>query len=185
MLVIYMRHGETTKAADGKVSNYDAPLTLEGKFQAARTTKYIKNENIACVYAAPSIRTRQTAEIVAKKIHAPLVIVDGLRERIGIKKEDIKSVSDQEFFDNYLNRNYKNNEKETCEKYIKRNFEIIDDIIKKHKDKNQNVLIVGHSSMLYALSAYFHGLQKDGDVIWMQCSNCATVKFSTDHCSTK
>ena len=47
---------------------------------------------------------------------------------------------------------------------------------KKHKEKDESVIVVAHSSTLYALATFVNGVPENRKIVWMQCSNCAVVK---------
>lgn len=42
---------------------------------------------------------------------------------------------------------------------------------------NQNIVVVAHSSTLYALNAFLNGIPYHGQITWLQCNNGAVVKF--------
>ena len=70
-LIYIVRHGETDANVKGLVNdkNVITPLNKTGKMQAAKTGKYFKkyrcktNSSIK-IYSSPSIRTKETAELV-------------------------------------------------------------------------------------------------------------------------
>lgn len=71
MKKIYLiRHAESQANAHGILagSDYESPLTEEGKKQAREAGQYLKDKNIECIVASPMERTRHTAEIIAREI---------------------------------------------------------------------------------------------------------------------
>jgi len=70
-----VRHGE-------KVRNIgDPPLTEKGILQAKDTGIYFKNQRLQKIIASPSLRTRQTAEIIADALALEVTFSDLLKER--------------------------------------------------------------------------------------------------------
>lgn len=179
MRLIYMRHGVARKPRNSQISKYDSKLTLRGWFETLFSVKYVRPENIKKIYCSPCTRTLQTAKIVSKMLGVEFEIVDDLKERTGIKRKDIVNEEDRGFYENYLNLNFSGGSREVCRGYFDRNFGAFADIIKKHEEKNENALIIAHSSTLYVLAAFFFGLPEDGQVVWMQCSNSSVIKFDT------
>ena len=173
MRICFIRHGSDIKP---KILGEDTPLSMQGIRQIKNAIRYYDKENIKAVYSSPCKRAVQTAEIIAKRYHVPVVILEGLAER---KKFDYKKDSPEEklFMDNYLNYAFDTDLFESCKKYIDRNFEAFDTIVKNHYDKNENVIVVGHSATLYALNTYFKGIPKDKQIIWLQCGNCSMIKY--------
>lgn len=179
MKLVYMRHGIAKKPRRSQFSKFDSKLTLVGTFETLSSIRYICDENIKKIYCSPCIRTLQTARIASKKLGVEIEIVDDLRERVIVNPHDIKTEEDRIFYENYLNLNYQGEGREVCRQYFDRNFAVFSKIIKEHEERDENILIVAHSSTLYALSAFFFGLPEDGKVVWMQCSNSSVIKFDT------
>jgi isoleucyl-tRNA synthetase len=68
--IILLRHAESTKNVAGI---YDSslgrfPLTKKGEFDAQRLAKLLKKEKIDLIFSSPIKRTKQTAEIIGKKL---------------------------------------------------------------------------------------------------------------------
>ncbi|MFA5240703.1 MAG: histidine phosphatase family protein [Phycisphaerae bacterium] len=71
MKIILIRHGESEHNA--KLSeDKDSPLTKKGKKQAEYLGKKLKKLNISKIYVSKMIRAKETAEIISKKINAPI-----------------------------------------------------------------------------------------------------------------
>ncbi len=77
-----VRHGESEgnliPVYQGQLPGTD--LTTRGRAQAAATGDMLSNERIARIYCSPLARTRQTAEEIAKKTGAEVVVDERLRE---------------------------------------------------------------------------------------------------------
>jgi broad specificity phosphatase PhoE len=77
-----VRHGENlaniTKEFSYRAVDY--PLTPKGAIQAGQTAEHFIGQGIGAIYASPLLRARQTAEILARRIAAPVYIREALRE---------------------------------------------------------------------------------------------------------
>ena len=76
------RHGQTDMNLAGRWqgSSIDLPLNATGLEQAYQLASELQFSGIQAVFSSPLKRAVQTAEIVAKALHAPLKIEDGLIE---------------------------------------------------------------------------------------------------------
>lgn len=173
--IFFLRHGE---------ANNDK-LTSIGKKQAKKIVKQLDYENIAKIYCSPLDRCKQTADIIAKKLNLDVEIINDLKERTKI----LSPVNEQEkeVNENYLNYNYKNPNYDTCFDHINRNFKAFNQIIDNHIDNDENILIIAHSSTIYALNAYICGIPENGKIHWMRVGNCSKVcyEISKKHYSNK
>jgi len=95
----FIRHGQTDLNING-IAPHDldlqVPLNKEGKSQAARAAKLLKNKGIKIILASPLIRAKQTAEILNKELNVPIIYDNGLKEaNWGIKEgENINKASE-------------------------------------------------------------------------------------------
>ena len=88
MTTIYLlRHGESEANVRRIFSNgkLDLPLTALGRDQAARAGRWLRHKGISHVYAAPLLRARQTAHVLAEQLGLgePEVIQDLDEVRVG------------------------------------------------------------------------------------------------------
>ena len=173
MRICFIRHASDIKS---KVLGEDTSISMAGKMQVKQAIRYYDKERAKVIYTSPCKRALQTAEIIAKRYNIPIVVMPELAERI---KYDYQKGSEQEriFMENYLNYDFDTDEFESCKKYIDRNFKAFDQIIANHYEKDENVILVGHSATLYALNTYFTGIPKDNQIVWLQCGNCSMIKF--------
>jgi len=79
--IYVVRHGETDANVKEKVNdkNVITPLNDLGKTQATKTGKYLKKfrcKNGCKIYASPSIRTKETAELIAKQLKVKNITYD-------------------------------------------------------------------------------------------------------------
>ncbi len=70
-----VRHGRTTLNAQGRFrGRNDVPLDDRGLADAAEAARALAGSGIVAVHASPLLRTRQTAEAVARATDAPIEI---------------------------------------------------------------------------------------------------------------
>jgi broad specificity phosphatase PhoE len=83
MSTIYLiRHGENhanvTKEFSYKYVDYS--LTPKGVLQAKQTAAYLRDKNIAALYASPLKRAIETADIIGTVLRLPVIIMEQFRE---------------------------------------------------------------------------------------------------------
>src|SRR5437870_1835986 len=76
MKLLLIRHSEPDPGRDA----FDPPLTETGRRLAAATGDWLAGEDITTVYSSAARRARQTAELIAERIGAPVVEREGLAE---------------------------------------------------------------------------------------------------------
>ncbi|MFH1509945.1 MAG: histidine phosphatase family protein [Candidatus Nealsonbacteria bacterium] len=158
-----LRHGESLKNIKGFESSWPektiVPLTKKGIKEAKRVAKKAKNKKINLIFSSDLLRTKQTAEIIAKELGIKVKLDKRLRE-IGLGLFNGKSVKEYgSFWDKarilnpfqyYLKRyeisapkgeNYKD-----VEKRLKMFIKEIDG-----KYKGKNIIIVSHGRPLTLL----------------------------------
>lgn len=167
MKIIFIRHGEAN-INTGK-------LTFNGKRQVKNILKYLKDEKISAIYCSPRTRALQSTNILNAKLKVPVFIQNNLNERqlLPLGKEKFK----EDYDNNYLNYTYENSHFETCKNFIDRNLKVFEKIKNKHK-KDNAVIIIAHSATLSALNAFVNGIPKDNQILWLQCSNGAVIKYN-------
>ena len=170
MKLIYVRHGE--------VAIPNGPLSERGIKQAEGTIDYIAPEAPVKIYCSPQLRAKQTAEIIAKGLNLEVEVLQELNERMQVSIDDEEALIIE---NNYFNYDYKNDRIQTCRDFIEKNFEGFYKIMANHKEKNESVIGVAHSSTLYALATFVNGVPENRKIVWMQCSNCAVVKFFVEN----
>src|SRR3569833_2606854 len=81
--VIYVRHG-LTNFPNNRIycdDREDPALNAEGTQHAEDAAALLAQQKIDAIYASPSLRTRSTAEAIAKAAGAEIQFVPALRER--------------------------------------------------------------------------------------------------------
>ena len=80
--IYLIRHGATVWSYGDQryCGSTDLELSEQGLREAERIADRLANESLATVYATPLVRSRQTAEAVAKRHHVQVEVVTDLRE---------------------------------------------------------------------------------------------------------
>lgn len=164
MRIYFMRHGDYKKESLNKL----------GKKQVKYSSRYLENMNISCVYSSPITRCMESALIANKILKKEIIIDERLREREKIAA--MRTSDNEKWFKNYLNVNYSSKNPEGAKQFFSRISDFVNDIKAKHNDED-SVLVVGHSSTLYALAAYFY--EVEDEAVWMAMGNASIVCFET------
>lgn len=163
-----MRHGQSkgnvTELVSSKIDNID-PLTELGQSQVSESVAKFSGERVDIVIASPIMRTKQTAEIVAKHFGAQLVFDERLVE-IDAGEFEGKNWSD---FHNYLNDyegsnwfSHKIPGGESLQDVLVRVGEALYDAEQKYQ--NKNILFVTHGGpawLMYVANGQFTPNGKD------------------------
>jgi phosphohistidine phosphatase len=80
MKLLFLRHGIAEDAA-GDMSDFDRALTKEGRGELEQIARGLRRLGVKpdIILSSPLIRARQTAELVAPVLQAPVQIVDELQ----------------------------------------------------------------------------------------------------------
>jgi len=149
-MIIFLRHAQaennTKRILAGRTEG--VPLTKTGIEQAERISEYLKPLDISAIYSSPIERASHTAEIVAKNRSLEVVLDERLTE---IDMGKFTRMNYDDMFAKYGNiflKFYENDpviaehEVETFPDVQKRILDMVDHVLKKHK--NENVILVTH-----------------------------------------
>jgi len=143
--ICLVRHGETDWNAAKRIQGRtDIPLNDTGKWQAEQTGLYLKDVHWDVVISSPLTRAKETAHLILKHVHAPLVIMDDFIER---DYGDAEGMSFEERQKLFPNKQYPN--MEPLETIQNRMLEGIEKVRAAYPD--QHVLIVAHGAAIHAL----------------------------------
>lgn len=140
--IYFVRHGQKEKKPG------DPQLTSKGIQQARETALFLKNLEIQSIYSSPYLRTKQTADIIAKQFQLPVITDGRLNERLNWGDRDNESF--EEFWNEWQktdrNRDYKPKNGRSSFKTgneVKQFIEELPSI-----DKNHSVIIVSHGGTI-------------------------------------
>lgn len=147
----FMRHGQT--AANKKGVFYldgqgEYGLTIEGKAQVLKAVEQLKKQKISVIISAPSLRTRETAEIISSYLNIPVIINNDLRE-VHIKAIDGRNINDpkaREIIKSWEQGNKFEGEESMAE-FQQRIVKVMHKILSSYN----NVLIIGHGKFYSTL----------------------------------
>lgn len=153
MNVYFVRHAESEGNSKERHQGPDAPLSEEGKNQAKFVAGRLKDLKIDVIYASPYLRTKQTAEIIAKELKLPIEYWEEIRERKrpseaeGLKYDDPKASEIYEITrKNQIKADWKYSDDESFNDLLKRAKNVEEHLLKHHKD--QNVLCISHIGIM-------------------------------------
>ncbi len=77
-----VRHGENKANLTKEFSHrlVDYPLTPKGRVQAEQTAAYLQSFPVSHVFTSPLIRAKETAEVIAAAVDAPVSVLESFRE---------------------------------------------------------------------------------------------------------
>jgi len=158
-MIIFLRHAQaennTKRILAGRTEGVS--LTKTGIQQAERISEYLKPLDISAIYSSPIERAKHTAEIVTKNSAIDVELDDRLTE---IDMGKFTRMNYDDMFAKYGNiflKFYENNpviaehEVETFPSVQKRILDMVDHVIKKHK--NENVILVTHMDPIKSMLA--------------------------------
>lgn len=172
MKVYIVRHGQTHHNTLDQYNTADDDLTELGIKQAIELKNKIKNIDFDIIISSPLIRAKHTANIINSN-NKEIIIEEKIKERsCGDLAGKPVEVTNRDEYWNY-NTTIKYGTSEDVKLFFKRVFEFLDEL----KTKNYNsVLIVAHSGVSKAFSAYFEGIQ-DGKFLNRGLKNCEIKEY--------
>ena len=172
MKVYIVRHGEVPHNVLKQYNSTDKDLNEVGVLQANALKEKIKELNYDIVISSPLIRARHTASII--NVHNKEVIIDErIKERSpGDLSGKSLAVTNREEFWNY-NTKIQYGTSEDIKEFFRRVYDFLDELKKK---EYSSVLVVAHSGVSKAFSAYFEGLG-DGLFLNRGLKNCEIKEY--------
>lgn len=163
--IITIRHGEAEHNINNFISsdkNAEIKLTQNGVNQCNNVTDQIIKSNlkIDIIFSSPFLRTKQTAEIIAKKInYTNEIIIDNRLSERNFGSMNKKSLEEWNIlFTDASSKFYNNPHNGETGKQI---YERIQDFLKHLKTnfKEKNILIVTHGAVLPSFDMYFYNIK--------------------------
>lgn len=172
MKVYIARHGQVPHNVQKQYNNENQDLTELGIEQAKELSKKISNIDYELIISSPLIRAIHTAEIINVK-NKPIIIDNRLEERNpgDLNGKPISYTNREEYWD--FNSKIQYGTSENMKDFFYRIFEFLDDL--KTRDY-ESVLIVAHSGVSKAFSAYFQGIN-DGKFLKHGLNNCEIKEY--------
>lgn len=167
MKVYIIRHGQVPHNALKQYNTTDEDLTVLGIKQAEELRDKIKDMKFDIIICSPLNRAKHTAEIININ-NNKIIYDDRIRERScgDLSEKPLEVTNREEYWNYYATIQYGTSE--NIKYFFKRVFEFLDEL----KTKNyKSVLIVAHSGVSKAFSAYFEGI-KDGKFLNRGLKNC-------------
>lgn len=163
---IVMRHGKDKLLATGHHNGWmsNNPLAEEGVSQAEEAAEKLKGKRIDLIISSPLDRAKQTAEIVASKVGAPIIIDGRLKDRR--RYPDWEGVHYTEFTRHPLYPEWKERRNEydfslpngeSLREVEKRIKPLIEELSSNERYKGKRVLIVSHGDVIQPLHKIITG----------------------------
>ena len=172
MKVYIVRHGQVLHNKLKLYSTENEDLNELGLKQAEDLKNIIKDIDYDIIISSPLIRAMHTAKIINVK-NKDIIIDNRLEERNpGNLNGKPISYTDREEYWNF-NSKIQYGTSEDMKTFFNRVFNFLDDL--KNKEYN-SVLIVAHSGVSKAFSAYFQGIN-DGKFLEHGLKNCETKEY--------
>lgn len=151
MILYLVRHGESL--ANKKLFHHrpETPLSKRGVEQAKIVALRLKNIEVDFIYSSPHKRTKQTAEIIAKKKNISVEFWENLKEIRTPSQVWGKSIEDKETAEiderslQGFIKGERYSDEETFAELSARGQNVLDHLLKEHKE--QKVLCVSHGTM--------------------------------------
>ncbi|NLV20386.1 MAG: alpha-ribazole phosphatase [Syntrophomonadaceae bacterium] len=165
MKVLLLRHGQTEWNALQKYQGHiDIALNDMGRAQAEKIAGYLQaNENIEAIYCSDLSRSRETAEIIARRLQLPVQADERLREIgfgswEGMTYEEVSRaypVEYEKWFNNNLDIKVPGGE--TINELLARSLPVLGELTEKHQG---TVLIVSHGGLIKTVLNHIHGKER-------------------------
>jgi broad specificity phosphatase PhoE len=155
MTTIYLaRHGQyqnPKKVAPFRLPGF--PLSQKGKQQSRKLADYLSNKKITHIYSSPLIRCRQTANIIAGKLHLKPQFSRLIIEIDSPWQGTSKSRFDSWWYNSTTHPFHLKHGGETLDQVVKRTTRFIKKILTKHP--NKNLLVVSHGEPIMLMIHQF------------------------------
>ena len=176
MKIYVIRHGETDVNLENKINSLnDDDLNQTGIAQAKQVGKKLEKVEYDIIIASPLTRTKHTARLLNVK-NKDIIYDDRLIERdAGIfTKQPLENIDSDDWWNLNPKEDYK--DAETVKNVLDRIYEFLDEFKKQYKD--ETILLVTHGGVSKAISCYFKGIPKDGNLEKYKHNNCEMHEFN-------
>ena len=165
MKLYFVRHGETNSNLQKSVVSFNDELTDNGRKQAQQLTERISTISLDIIITSPHKRTKETAEIISKKVNKEIQDIALLGERKWPSQLEGKLLTDPEV-EKYFNTSKEKNNTDPTWHYsdeenfldVKKRAKHFIDYVSKLADSN--ILAVSHEYFIkLILAVMMHGDQ--------------------------
>lgn len=172
MKIYIVRHGQVPHNALNQYNTDDEDLTELGIKQAEELRDKIKNIKFDIVISSPLLRATHT-EYILTNYDDSIITDERLRERScgTLSGQPLEVTNREEYWNYYSDVQYGINE--NIQDFFKRIYNFLDELKTKIY---KSVLIVAHSGVSKAFSAYFEGIQ-DGKFLNRGLKNCEIKEY--------
>jgi probable phosphoglycerate mutase len=183
-LAIFMRHGQ----ADNNVNrvlvgrHIESHLTERGRIQVKETAKLLKSMSISKIYSSPVTRAIETTEIVGEELGLDYEIDDRLYEidlgrLAGTNYDEVLNKYGNLFLSFYMGDDsvLSNHGVESFTAVKSRVRDLLDQIMARHNNKQQNVLLVTHLDPIKAAISYILDLKPESLYKWHMRNAALTI----------
>jgi len=163
---VFLRHGEAIGNKQDKLNsdifNIENVLTEDGVLQVQKAAEELKDRHFDVLICSDFVRTKQTAELLAKKLGITKIIEDPRWREIGVG--DFEGRKNEEFIDFRTNNWPKWKDKnpqniESFNSWQKRIYEACQDLLDKYSDKK--VLVVTHGDSIRMAGSFQKNLSDE------------------------
>lgn len=172
MKIYIVRHGQVSHNVHKIYNNEDEDLTDVGILQAIELKRKIYDIDYDIIISSPLIRAKHTAQIINVK-NKKIIFDKRLEERNpgDLNGKPLSVTNREEYWD--FNSKIQYGTSENMKTFFGRVFDFLDDL---KKEKYKFVLIVAHSGVSKAFSAYFQGIN-NGKFLEHGLSNCEIKEY--------
>lgn len=172
MKVYIVRHGEVPSNILERYNIKDEDLTDKGISQAEELREKIRDINYDIIISSPLLRAVHTAQIINAH-DKEITINENIREREhgDLEGKSFLETNREEYWNYYSKITY--GTAENLQMFFERVADFLDDLKTKNYD---SVLVVAHSGVSKAFSAYFDGIA-DGLFLNRGIKNCEIKEY--------
>lgn len=174
MKLFVTRHGQTQYNIEVRIcGRSNVRLTEKGIAQAHELAEQMQNTKIDVIVSSPLIRARETAQIVADVIGAPVEVDDRLAERdYGVIDGTYEGTPG--FMEQWVQFGYQYPEGESWLKVAQRVYNFLEDAKQKYPDKN--VMVISHGGVCRVINSYFESLGNE-EFFKFNLGNCKVLQY--------
>lgn len=171
MNIYIVRHGQVPHNALKRYNSRDEDLTELGIKQSEELRDKIKDMKFDIIISSPLVRAKHTAEIIAN--NNKIIFDYRIQERScgNLSGQPLEVTNREEYWNYYTTIQYGTSE--NIKLFFDRVYNFLDEL--KTKDY-ENILIVAHSGVSKAFSAYFEGIG-DGLFLHRGLNNCEIKEY--------